>query len=233
MEDIVLRKILIVDDEKDFAKNAKDFFIAMNMEADYVCDGKSAIEYVKTNKPALVVLDINLGEMSGFDVCKEIRNITNIPIIFISARTSESDKIIALGFGGDDYVEKPFSLSLLYAKINASLRRCYDMNLNSHENKIVIDDIEIDLDERIVKVNNEIKVMTNKEFELLVYLVNNKNKVLKKDEIFNNVWGDKFGEISTVTVHIRKLRQKIEKDPNEPKYIKTIFTVGYKFSFEE
>lgn len=205
----------------------------MNMNADFVCDGESAIEYVKTNKPALVVLDINLGNMSGFDVCREIRKITNIPIIFVSARTSESDKIIALGFGGDDYIEKPFSLSLLHAKIQASLRRCYGMNLNANENKIVIDNIEIDLDERIVMVNKEIKVMTNKEFELLVYLVNNKNKVLKKEEIFNNVWGDKFGEISTVTVHIRKLRQKIEENPNEPKYIKTIFTVGYKFSFGE
>lgn len=227
-----MRKILIVDDEKEFAKTTKDYLTAMNMDVDFVCDGNSAIEYVEKNRPALVVLDINLGNMSGFDVCREIRKITNIPIIFVSARTSESDKIIALGFGGDDYIEKPFSLSLLHAKINASLRRCYDMNVST-ENKIVIDNIEIDLNERVVKVDNEVKVMTNKEFELLVYLVNNKNKVLKKEEIFNNVWGDKFGEISTVTVHIRKLRQKIEKDPNEPKYIKTIFTVGYKFSFGE
>lgn len=217
---------LIVDDEVMLAETTSDYFNVFGVKSAYVESAEDCLEFLKENEVSLILLDINLGGMSGFDLCKHLRTTTKIPILFISARSSEDDILIALNIGGDDYIQKPYTLSILLAKVKVVLKR-----YSSHDesNIIKFGNVEVDLDKSSVKVNNEEVKFKGMEYKLLVYMLKNKNKVITKDELFKNVWGDIITGDNTLNVHIRYLREKIEENPNNPKYIQTVWGRGYIF----
>ena len=197
-----------------------------------VLDSKDAYEILSHKVFHLILLDINLPFESGFEVCKEIRKVSSVPIIFASARTAEKDRIEGLDIGGDDYISKPYSLKELLSRVNALIRRTYGFK---NESKLIkIRDLEIDENKRIVKKKGKEVSLSLKEFDLLVYMAKNKNKSLKKEELLKAVWGAFTDiELSTVAVHIRWLREKLEDNPSSPSMIKTVFKVGYTLSDEE
>lgn len=219
---------LIVDDEMELANNTCDYLNMFGIKS-YVCFSKSEYEeFFKTNNASLILLDINLGDGSGFDICKEIRQNKDIPILFISARNTDDDKIIALTIGGDDYIEKPYSLGVLLAKVKATLKRYGKQESTNYDDG----NLKVDYTNKKVYVkDNEIK-LTSLEYKLLTYLIDNKNRLITKDELFDNVWNDKYTQDGTLNVHIRKIREQIEEDPNNPKYITTIWKEGYRFDGE-
>ena len=220
---------LIVDDEVDLAKNTCEYLNMFNIKS-YACFSKlECEEFFKENDAELILLDINLKDGSGFDLCKNLRKEKDIPILFISARNTDDDKIIALNIGGDDYIEKPYSLGVLLAKVKVILKRF------KKEEKEEYDDnyLKIDYTNKEVYINNEIVKLTSLEYKLLTYLVSNSNRLVTKEELFENVWKDKWTTDGTLNVHIRKIREAIEKDPNNPKYIVTVFKEGYKFEGEK
>ncbi len=218
---------LIIDDEKELADNTCDYLNMFNIKS-YVCYSKEEyLDFFKKNTTSIILLDINLKDESGFEICKEIRKSTDIPILFISARNSDDDKIIALTIGGDDYIEKPYSLSVLHAKIKAILKR-YNKNNNTYDDG----NLKVDYTNKKVYIKEKEAKLTSLEYKLLKYLMDNKNRLITKDELFNNVWNDKFTGDGTLNVHIRKIREQIEEDPNNPKYITTIWKEGYRFNGE-
>jgi two-component system, OmpR family, response regulator RegX3 len=215
---------LIVDDETVLAETTSEYFNMFEVKSAYVTNADACIQFLRENETALILLDINLGHTSGFDLCKKLRQTTQIPILFISARSSDDDILIALNIGGDDYIQKPYTLSVLLAKVKAVLKR-YG---NSNPTEIIqFGQVEIDCVLSRVRVNGvDIKLKTL-EYKLICYLAKNKNKVITKEELFLNVWGDSFTGDGTLNVHIRHLREKIEANPNEPQYIKTVWGTGY------
>ena len=219
---------LIVDDEIELANNTCDYLNMFDVKS-YVCYSKTEYEdFFKNNSASLILLDINLSDGSGFDICKEIRKDKDIPILFISARNTDDDKIIALTIGGDDYIEKPYSLGVLLAKVKATLKRYGKQESTNYDDG----NLKVDYTNKKVYVkNNEIK-LTSLEYKLLTYLIDNKQRLVTKDELFDNVWNDKYTQDGTLNVHIRKIREQIEEDPNNPKYIITIWKEGYRFDGE-
>ncbi|MCI9182676.1 MAG: response regulator transcription factor [Acholeplasmatales bacterium] len=217
---------LIIDDEKVLADSTAEYFnlFGVNTIAVYSVDG--CHKFFKDNTAELILLDINLGDGSGFDLCKELREKTNIPILFISARTSDDDKIIALNIGGDDYVQKPYSLGVLLAKVKAVLKRYGQVTNTEYSDGYLM----VNFAAKQVGVNGNAVKLTMLEFKLLSYLIENKGKVISKKELFEKVWEDKFTGDGTLNVHIRRLREAIEINPNEPKYIVTVWGDGYKFT---
>lgn len=229
-------KVLIIDDEKELCELVRDLLEVENIKGVCCFDGNEAMPYFLKYKPKVVVLDIMLPKVNGMELCKQIRNVSKVPIIMLSARISDTDKVLCLGFGADDYVTKPFSTSELVARIKAQIRR-YNMteslNLNLHD-EIRIGHLTIDKKRFLAKINDKRIELSAKEFEILYLLALNKGQILTKETIFDKVWGiDNFGDINTVSVHIRKLREKIEKNPSKPQYIKTVWAVGYKLEYEE
>ena len=220
--------VLIIDDEKELADNTCDYLNMFDVKT-YACYSKEEFnEFLKDNKASLILLDINLKDGSGFDICKEIRKEKDIPILFISARNTDDDKIIALTIGGDDYIEKPYSLGVLLAKVKATLKR-----FGKSDNSVYDDgNLRVDYINKDVFVKGKEAKLTSIEFKLLTYLIDNKNRLVSKDEIFDNVWNDKFTLDGTLNVHIRKIREQIEEDPNNPKYITTVWKEGYRFDGE-
>lgn len=180
--------------------------------------------FLAENTADLLLLDINLGEDSGFKLCRELREKTTIPILFISARTSDNDQIIALNIGGDDYIQKPYSLGVLLAKVKAVLKRCGQGSAGYNDGRL-----SVEPDAKQVKVNGSPVKLTALEFRLLAYLMQNENRVVSKLELFDKVWGDRFTGDGTLNVHIRKIREAIERDPGSPEYIITAWGDGYKF----
>lgn len=225
------RKILIVDDDEDLAMIASDMLNDYGYETDCVRDGEAAYELLKSKSFDLILLDINLPYETGFSVCKELRKVSTVPIIFASARTSEDDRITGLDMGGDDYLPKPYSLKELLARVNALMRRTY--GFSQKEPPVSAGDILIDVESRTVTKQGKPVSLSLKEFDLLVYMAKNKNKPLSKEELLRAVWGIySEAELSTVAVHIRWLREKLEKDPSKPDIIKTVWGVGYSFNGE-
>ncbi len=223
---------LIVDDEKIIAESTSEYFNIFNISTTFVTSYEACIEFFKQNTAKIILLDINLGEQSGFKLCKELRKTLNIPILFISARTSEDDILTALNIGGDDYITKPYTLNILLAKVKAMLKRI-ELNqvssISEADDTIPQSDFILDYNYRQVRMNgNDIK-LKEMEFKLLEYMMKKPNTVITKEEFFEQVWQDKFLGDGTLTVHIRHLREKIEENPNDPKYIKTIWGVGYLF----
>ncbi|WP_256758425.1 response regulator transcription factor [Cohnella sp. WQ 127256] len=217
---------LIVDDEAVLAETTSEYFNMFEVKSAYVTSAEACEHFLRENETSLILLDINLGQTSGFDLCKKLRLTTQIPILFISARSSDDDILIALNIGGDDYIQKPYTLSVLLAKVKAVLKRYGGGNSQPTE---ILEFGEVKIDSMLcrVRVNGvEIKLKTL-EFKLLSYLAKNKNRVITKEELFHNVWGDSFTGDGTLNVHIRHLREKIEANPNEPQYIKTIWGTGY------
>ena len=180
---------------------------------------------LKNNTVDLILLDINLGETSGFDLCQALRKTTQIPILFISARQSDDDILLALHIGGDDYIRKPYSLHILLAKVKVTLNRYGTKTSHIYENR----HLYIDFSAQKVSIHGQPIKLKTLEYRLLCYLIENRNKVLTKEEIFNNVWRDHFTSDGTLNVHIRHLREKIEENPDSPIMIQTIWGVGYTF----
>ena len=223
---------LIIDDEKELANNTAEYFNMFDVKTVAVYSSAEANEFLKNNEPSLVLLDINLSDGSGFELCKQIRQTLNIPILFISARNTDDDKIIALNIGGDDYIEKPYSLGVLLAKVKVVLKRFGGTDTAESSAKTAdFDDgyLKLDSANRAVFINGEEKKITSIEWKLLSYLIENRNRLVTKNEIFDNVWNDKFTTDGTLNVHIRKIREAIEKDAQDPKYIVTVWKEGYKF----
>lgn len=219
---------LIVDDEEVLANSTKDYFNLFGVNTYAVYSYKECINFLKDNETELLLLDINLTDGLGFNLCKEIREKTNIPILFISARNTDDDKIIALNIGGDDYIEKPYSLGVILAKVKAVLKR-----FKKDETKDFNDGhLRIDYINKVVYVDENIVKLTSLEFKLLTYLVSNSKRLVTKEELFKNVWNDSWTSDGTLNVHIRKIREAIERDPNNPKYIVTVWKEGYKFEGE-
>lgn len=227
-----MSRILIVEDEKDIADLERDYMQVNGYEV--VVENRGDAGLVKALKEDfdLVILDIMLPGMDGFEVCRELRDKKDIPIIIVSAKKEDIDKIRGLGFGADDYMTKPFSFNELVARVKAHLER-YNRLVGGSRNagrEIEIRGLKIDQDARKVFVNGEEKVLTTREFDMLVYLAQNPNKAITKKELFSAVWGlESYGDISTITVHINKLRDKIEMDSSKPQYIETVWGVGYRF----
>lgn len=227
-----MSRILIVEDEVAIADLEKDYLELSGFEVEIANDGATGLERALSEDYDLFILDLMLPEVDGFELCKRIRENKNTPILLVSAKKDDIDKIRGLGLGADDYVTKPFSPSELVARVKAHLAR-YERLISSNivENEVVeIRGIKIDKTARRVWVNGEEKQLTTKEFDLLTFLAENSNRVFSKEELFREIWDmESIGDIATVTVHIKKIREKIEMNTNKPQYIETIWGVGYRF----
>ena len=227
-----MSKILIVEDEEAIADLEKDYLEMSGYEVIIENDGIKGLESAMNSDVDLIILDLMLPGMDGYDICKQLREEKNIPIIMVSAKKDDIDKIRGLGLGADDYMTKPFSPSELVARVKAHLSR-YERLIGSNQKSndtVEIRGINIDKTARRVYINGEEKVFTTKEFDLLTFLAENPNHVFTKEELFREIWDmDSIGDIATVTVHIKKIREKIEFDTSKPQYIETIWGVGYRF----
>ncbi|MCR4989653.1 MAG: response regulator transcription factor [Lachnospiraceae bacterium] len=240
-------RCLIVDDEADLAEMTAEYFRMFEVSTQYATSAEACFRFFDKDSADIVLLDINLKDGSGFDVCKKLREELNMPILFISARQSDDDVLIALSIGGDDYVKKPYSLSVLLAKVKVLLKRIdaaasaglsgYDASLGAQDpsdgasgaegQSDELIDFKLDPDTMSVVVNGDKTELKAKEYALLNCLYHHHDTIVKKETLFDEVWGDTFFGDSTLNVHIRKLREKIEADPNDPKLIKTVWGTGY------
>ena len=218
---------LIIDDEKMLADSTAEYFNLFGVKTAVTYSALECRNFLEKNQADLLLLDINLGDNSGFELCRELRAQTNIPILFISARTSDDDKIVALNIGGDDYIQKPYSLGVLLAKVKVVLKR-YGQSASADEYSD--ERLKVDFNAKQVFVNGVPVKLTALEFKLLSYLIKNENRVISKQELFEEVWENKFTGDGTLNVHIRKIREAIEKDPGKPQYISTVWGDGYKFN---
>ncbi len=226
---------LIVDDETDLARMTAEYFQMVDVTTAYVGSAAECYDFLEHNTVDLILLDINLGDGSGFDVCRRVREEQQLPILFISARQSDDDVLVALSIGGDDYVKKPYSLSVLLAKVRVNLKRIRQMQqLQTEAGQDKEKDTRLQvgsliLDESVMSVlrDGERIPLKAKEFALLKCLAEHKNTIVTKETLFNEVWGDSFYSDGTLNVHIRKLREKLEKDPNNPEMIRTVWGTGY------
>ena len=226
-------KILIIEDDQSVAELERDYLeINGGFQCDLYTDGTQGLQAALAGDYALVIVDVMLPGLSGFEICRRLREVKDTPVIIISALADDIDKVRGLGLGADDYMTKPFSPSELVARVKAHLAR-YDRlvsNSKNNNNVIEIRGIKIDKTARRVFVNGEEKPFTTKEFDLLTFLAENPNHVFTKEELFKEIWDmDSIGDIATVTVHIKKIREKIELDTSKPQYIETIWGVGYRF----
>ncbi len=227
---------LIVDDEIELAKMTAEYFRMFDVSTQYVDSAQACLDFFKEGNTAdLVLLDINLGDGSGFDVCKKLREEMQLPILFISARQSDDDVLIALSIGGDDYVKKPYSLSVLLAKVKVNLKRIKQMQDAGNSGSVSPSEgsenegknFYMDYPTMSVVIKGNNIPLKAKEYALLDCLYKHHDTIVKKEVLFDEVWGDTFFSDSTLNVHIRKLREKIEENPNEPKLIKTVWGTGY------
>lgn len=216
--------ILIVEDEKELAGLLCDFLRGENYTVSVAETGEKALSLYEKYGAKLVVLDVMLPGMDGFAVCKKIREESNTPILIVSAKTGKEDKLIGLVLGADDYIEKPYDIDIMLAKIDGIFKRRYAVD------ELIDGDLKINKIMRIAYKNDKPIEMTSKEFDLLLLLIENKGKTLSKEYLFNQIWGsDSFSEQQTLTVHIKWLREKIEDDTKKPKHILTVWGVGYKY----
>ena len=225
-----MEKILIVEDDLQIQTLIRDYVNASGYIAITASDGEEALQKFESESPNLVLLDIIVPKIDGFEICRKIRNESNIPIIMLSSKKEDTDKVLALGLGADDYIEKPFSPRVLVAKIQSQFRRVNELSGTPVSDTLKIRDLEIDIKARTVTVKGVNIPFSVKEFEILNFLMMNKNQALSREKIFDEIWGyNEYGDINTVTVHVRKIREKIENNPSEPEYIETVWGIGYKF----
>ena len=243
-------KVLMIDDDEVIAQSTAEYFNMFDIKTAYVTGFEEAVDFLEKEQVSLLLLDINLGDKSGFELCKRVRENYDMPILFISARTSDDDMLTALNIGGDDYIKKPYTLNILLAKVKAILSR-YEKakemaeyvadNQKSGDASIGMK-LQTDREDGCIKLTEEIVLDTNvhkiksadikislkaMEYKMLLYLLKNRNRVVTKEELLKNVWNDEFIGEGTLSVHIRHLREKIEADPKNPEIIKTIWGVGY------
>ncbi len=227
-----MSRLLIVEDEVSIAELEKDYLELSGFEVDLENEGNAGLARALEGNYDMFILDLMLPGMDGFEICKRIRETKNTPILMVSAKKDDIDKIRGLGLGADDYITKPFSPSELVARVKAHLARYESLiGSNTPKNDIIeIRGVKIDKTARRVWINGEEKQFTTKEFDLLTFLAENPNHVFTKEELFREIWDmDSIGDIATVTVHIKKIREKIEFDTAKPQYVETIWGVGYRF----
>ncbi len=223
------KKVLVVDDEKLIVKGIRFSLEQDDMEVDCAYDGEEALEKAKANKYDIILLDIMLPKLTGLEVCQQIREFSDVPIVMLTAKGEDMDKILGLEYGADDYITKPFNILEVKARIKAIMRRTSSKNAAPQKEKVIeAGDLKLDCEGRRLYIqDNEIN-LTAKEFDVLELLVLNPNKVYSRENLLKIVWGADYpGDVRTVDVHIRRLREKIEPDPSEPKYVHTKWGVGY------
>lgn len=224
-----MNRILIVEDEPALANVIKDYLKNELFDVEICTEGDKAVEVFNKYRPSLLILDLMLPGMNGYEICKKVRMTSVIPILILSAKTDEFDKVMGLNLGADDYMTKPFRPKELVARVNALIRRSQVFNKDNLE-VIDVEDIRIFIKEYKVEKNNVNMDLSKKEFELLLFLAKNPKQVFTREHLYEGVWGlDSFGDLDTVTVTINRLRQKIEENPATPKHILTVWGVGYKF----
>ncbi len=226
-----MKKILIIEDELSIAQLEKDYLEFSGFSSDIATTGEEGLKMATSNVYHLILLDLMLPGIDGFELCQQLRKTLDIPILMITARKEDIDKIRGFDRGADDYIEKPFNPNELVARVKAHLAR-YNRLVNRHHEPqdIQVRELLIVQDSRRVFVNDIEKTLTAKEFYLLVFLAKNPNRVFSKEHLFERIWGlDSMGDLTTITVHIRKLREKIEENPSNPKFIETVWGVGYRF----
>lgn len=216
---------LIVDDETPLAESTAEYFNLFGVSTAAVPDADGCRAFLSDNSADLILLDINLGHSSGFDLCRELRKTNQVPILFISARQSDDDILLALGIGGDDYIRKPYTLSVLLAKVRAVLKRCSVPQEAAYQSGR----LRIDFAAGRAFLGGEPLRLKAMEFKLLCYLARNRGRIVPKEELFSQVWGDSITGDGTLNVHIRRLREQIEDDPNHPEIIRTVWGTGYLF----
>lgn len=226
-----MNKLLIIEDDRSIAELERDYLEINDFFVEIEMNGRNGLNKALTNDYDLILLDLMVPDVNGFEICKKIRESKDIPILIVSAKKEDIDKVRGFGLGADDFIVKPFSPSELVARVKAHLSR-YARLKNMHQNKDEIHSkgLSIDKKSRKVTVDGEEKIFTSKEFNLLTFLATNPNIVFSKEHLFERIWGlDSLGDNSTVTVHIRKIREKIETDPSNPEYIETVWGAGYRF----
>lgn len=225
------KRVLVVDDEKLIVKGIRFSLEQDGMEVDCAYDGEEALQAAKSKEYDIILLDVMLPKLTGFEVCVQIREFSMVPIIMLTAKGDDMDKILGLEYGADDYITKPFNILEVKARIKAIMRRSKKKELSEQSVKTIsFDEIKVDCESRRVYLSNKEINLTAKEFDLLELLMFNPNKVYSRENLLNIVWGyDYPGDVRTVDVHIRRLREKIEENPSEPKYIHTKWGVGYFF----
>ena len=226
------KKVLVVDDEKLIVKGIRFSLEQDGMDVDCAYDGEEALELAKSNAYDMILLDVMLPKMTGFEVCQQIREFSNTPIVMLTAKGEDMDKILGLEYGADDYITKPFNILEVKARIKAIMRRTGKKNDDRDAEKIIENrDMRLDCDGRRVYIKNREVNLTAKEFEVLELLMKNPNKVYSRENLLNIIWGSDYpGDVRTVDVHIRRLREKIESTPSEPVYVHTKWGVGYYFA---
>ncbi len=225
-------KVLVVDDEKLIVKGIKFSLEQDDMEVDTAYDGEEALQKVKENEYDIILLDLMLPKLNGYEVCQLIREFSDIPIIMLTAKGADMDKILGLEYGADDYITKPFNILEVKARIKAIIRRNTKSTIKreEEENVLVKGDLKMDIDGRRLFISGQEVNLTAKEFDLLELLILNPNKVYSRDNLLNTIWGYEYSsDARTVDVHVRRLREKIEPNPSEPRYVHTKWGVGYYF----
>lgn len=228
---MILKRILIIEDDKSIAELERDYLEIEGFETVMASDGNEGLSAAQRGEVHLILLDLMLPGINGFELCKNFRKLTDIPILMVTAKNEDIDKVRGLGLGADDYIVKPFSPSELVARVKAHLAR-YDrlIQKSSHDDDIHIRELCINRASRQVFVGEKEVNLTTKEFELLTFLAMHPNHVFSKDLLFERIWGfDAFGDPSTVTVHVKKIREKVETNPAKPTFIQTVWGAGYKF----
>jgi len=230
----LVKKVLIVEDDQSIAELQRDYLEISGFSVDICSDGVSGLKALESGKYDLVLLDIMLPSMDGFEILRRIRDTIDVPVLLVSAKKEEIDKIRGLGLGADDYITKPFSPGELVARVNAHIAK-YERLKSKYGNEkndttITIRGLEINKEARRVFVNGREVNMAQKEFELLLFLAQNPNRVFSREDLFERLWGlDSLGDVATVTVHVARIREKIETDPSNPQYIETVWGAGYRF----
>ena len=225
------KRVLIVDDEKLIVKGIRFSLEQDDLKVDCAYDGEEALEYVRNNQYDIILLDVMLPKLTGFEVCQQIREFSSVPIIMLTAKGDDMDKILGLEYGADDYITKPFNILEVKARIKAIMRRAEPKNPPKETQRIIESgDMKLDCEGRRVYIEGREISLTAKEFEVLELLMLNPNKVYGREALLDLVWGTDYpGDVRTVDVHIRRLREKIEENPSEPKYVHTKWGVGYYF----
>lgn len=224
------KKVLVVDDEKLIVKGLRFSLEQDDMEVDCAYDGEEALEYARGQEYDIVLLDVMLPKLDGFEVCRQIREFSNMPIIMLTAKGDDMDKILGLEYGADDYITKPFNILEIKARIKAIMRRTGRPGKEARGRMIEASELRMDLDSRRLFIGTKEINLTAKEYDLLELMALNPGKVYSREKLLNTIWGADYpGDVRTVDVHIRRLREKIEASPSEPKYVHTKWGVGYYF----
>lgn len=226
------KKVLVVDDEKLIVKGIRFSLLQDGMEVDCAYDGEEALNMAKANSYDMILLDAMLPKMDGFEVCQAIREFSDVPIVMLTAKGDDMDKILGLEYGADDYITKPFNILEVKARIKAIMRRTSPERAPQVQSSVIEKgDIKLDCDSRRLFINDNEINLTAREFELLEILIKNENKVYSRESLLKIVWGEDYpGDVRTVDVHVRRLREKIEANPSEPKYVHTKWGVGYYYN---